>query len=264
MYRVRTAKGMAMNPNAARHRAELAAHRASLIPEEPRVSERRKPSTQPGLTKDWNNEAKKREEKRLEEATKIIQAGARGAEARRDSKDAGLAEKQAAVRAAAEEAQAKQRAAEEKRLREQAEAAWDATDLNGDGYVDRHELKTMMEKAIEMAQVRVCVARARSGVRGLCAAGCGSTGASGPDSRRLAQIKTSSEIVEAFAEAEWGRVMAEFDEDNNELLSKEEFVAHFVSFHKRLNEGELKDEMREDDGPIAERLAAQHDAPTCA
>ena len=31
-----------------------------------------------------------------------------------------------------------------------------------------------------------------------------------------------------------------------------------------LKAGELKDEMREDDGVIAERLAAQHDAPTCA
>lgn len=165
MYRVRTAKGMAVNPHAARHRAEAAARKASVVPEEPRVVERRKPSTQPGLTKDWNNEAKKREEKRLEEATKIIQAGARGAEARRDSKDAGLAEKQAAARAAAEEAQAKQRAAEEKRLREQAEAAWDTTDLNGDGYVDRDELKTMLETAIGMAKVCVC---------GPCVRGAGS------------------------------------------------------------------------------------------
>lgn len=31
-----------------------------------------------------------------------------------------------------------------------------------------------------------------------------------------------------------------------------------------LKAGELKDEMREDDGVIAERLAAQHDAPTYA
>ncbi len=79
----------------------------------------------------------------------------------------------------------------------------------------------------------MCVARA-CGVRAV-PAGCGSTaGASGADPRDLAQIKTSSEIVEAFVEVEWGRVMAEFDDDNNELLSKEEFIAHFVSFHKRL------------------------------
>ena len=153
VYRVRTARGMSLNPNAEKARAEAKARKASAVPKPVPVVERRKPSSVPGLTKDWNDNPKIREEKRVEEATKIIQAGVRGAEARRDSKDAGLAEKQAAVRAAAEEAQAKQRAAEEKRLREQAEAAWDKTDLNGDGYVDRDELKTMLETAIDMAKV---------------------------------------------------------------------------------------------------------------